>query len=133
MSNRHTDSQDDLIKFIDDPENIKKAVEGSMEKRQAVMDSQGLEGEDDLKDTITSIIYGADWKERGLEHAFKPDVEAAMDAFTKATAQAQRELLDRLEAQKVWLAYDDSEGEAIDAVPVSVITQELERIAKEEK
>jgi len=45
---------------------------------------------EELKDEITSIIYGADWKESDLVDAFKPDVEAAMklvDAYAQEVAQ----------------------------------------------
>lgn len=47
-------SQDDLLKFIDDPKNIAKAVEGSMEKRLKVMDSQ-----DELDEILDGVVcYG---------------------------------------------------------------------------
>jgi hypothetical protein len=36
-------SQDDLINFVNDPETIKRAAEGSMEKRQATIDNTSAE------------------------------------------------------------------------------------------
>ncbi len=40
-------NQKDLLKFVTDPENIKKAAEGSIEKRLKVMDTHNAE--EDLK------------------------------------------------------------------------------------
>lgn len=44
---------------------------------------------EELKDQITEIIYGADWKDQDVADAFKPDVEAAMkviDDYTRGYA-----------------------------------------------
>jgi hypothetical protein len=46
-------SQADLLAFVTDPKNIKKAVEGSMEKRQALMDKSDDEG---LREEIIDIL-----------------------------------------------------------------------------
>ena len=45
----------------------------------------------ELKDGITSIIYGADWKNQDIANAFKPDVEAAMELIHKAEIKARLE------------------------------------------
>ena len=40
LIDKHPDNQADLINFVDDPKNIAKAVEGSMEKRSQLIDNQ---------------------------------------------------------------------------------------------
>jgi hypothetical protein len=46
----------------------------------------------DLKDELTSIMYGADWKLRGLNNVFKPDVEAAMKLIKARDRAREREI-----------------------------------------
>ena len=44
----------------------------------------------ELRDEITGIIYGADWKSRSIAKSHKPDVEAAMEVITLHTQKAER-------------------------------------------
>lgn len=52
-----TQDQQDLIDFVTDPETIKKAAEGSMEKRQAVFDSHNpTELSDELEHKVLLLF-----------------------------------------------------------------------------
>lgn len=49
-----TASQANLIAFVTDPATIKKAVEGSMEKRQALMDKSD---DEELREELSKAIW----------------------------------------------------------------------------
>lgn len=52
-----TADQQDLIDFVNDPENIKKAAEGSMDKRNALIDRVTADTTDEaLRDKLDSIL-----------------------------------------------------------------------------
>lgn len=57
MTTTPMDDQDKLVEFVTDPETIKRAAEGSMEKRQALLDEQELRAaiEKKLYDRVTSF------------------------------------------------------------------------------
>jgi len=48
-------SQQDLINFVNDPENIRKAVEGSMDKRNAVMNPANQTPQSTFDEKLESI------------------------------------------------------------------------------
>lgn len=43
----------------------------------------------DLRDEITSVIYGDDWKTSDIADAFKPDVEAIIKLFEQTVESAK--------------------------------------------
>lgn len=43
----------------------------------------------ELEDEITSIIYGANWKQQDIADAFKPDVKAVMKLIDQQCNQAR--------------------------------------------
>lgn len=57
--------------------------EGAMETLRNFKKPHKKQDEETLRDEITSIIYGADWKDTDIAKAFKPDVEAVMSLITE--------------------------------------------------
>ena len=51
--------QDKLLDFVNDPENLKKAVEGSMEKRQKIIDQAS---DQTIKQRLRDILGEEDYK-----------------------------------------------------------------------
>lgn len=97
MSN--TEDQDKVLDFVQNPENIKKAVESGMDKRQKVLDTS-TEGNLELRKQVYQVL---DLLKRGLNRETSQDLDKATD-----------EILDLIKAQQTALlkgitesGYDD--------------------------
>lgn len=137
IPHRHSlpDSQDRLIDFIKDPETINKAVEGSIDKRLAAMDSQaGDETYGDIIGCVSQYFYEG-WRYRlpqeGDTKIRKESNEAAhrmVDPFLSAyAATVDREAReDGLNIWKGWLVYVESGGGHISRTQIKEMIAELE-------
>lgn len=54
-------TQDDVFKFVTDPETIKRAAEGSMQKRQEVIDRSAIGDEPVFSKALLEYYWGKDW------------------------------------------------------------------------
>ena len=99
-------SQEDLIAFVSDPENVKKAVEGSMEKRQKVLDTPHSES---LRDIVGLAMFGPKYYDYVLTPPTTPtakypsqraidDLNAVLSKIEDHSLQEQIDLLKTVKA-----------------------------------
>jgi len=76
-----------------------------------------------LRDSITSIMYGADWKKQKIANAFKPDVEAAMHLIEQDRERAIQQYHNEITANetKVWITKEDFDNRIDKAVMEAVL------------
>lgn len=84
--------QEDLIAFVNDPENIKKAIKGSMAERNKVMTNQD-------KELRNKIIYTLDT--RHTIPADTKDSEVYANKIIKLIKQYNLDLIDRIEKEVI--------------------------------
>ena len=92
--------QDELIKFMQDPENIKKAVEGSMDKRLAKMDNNKVPK--DLDEIVDSWLDEAKGftpsdsslpAEKKTRHISRAEAKQAIAEYTEGKVREQLRII----------------------------------------
>lgn len=113
-----SDTQAELHAFLDDPETFKRAAEGSMAKRQAVLDQAELDRLHKEVEYCVTMEYKAPQGEPA-----KSRIDRLMRMFTAYKDKAVEEVLDRLENKGLLLEH--SLG-ATDSGRVRRITEAIE-------
>ena len=95
-------NQKDLLDFVDNPDNLNRAIEGSMEKRQAVIDQANGQTIEQRLDQILERLYisawveGSNYDEDELETAETPS-----DNELRKTARAKQALLQLMNEARI--------------------------------